>query len=165
MRDAPAPHSGFLFFACAKKRNQKKARPLVGAGFAGSLAPRLPQGVRIRRIPLSRVALFAADELASARSGEGEAGIHGSPVDFHAAERVRRDSAHPGHEGAVARSGACFLLVTSLCTSKEKSPWVGGGASQIQITRAKPARQNRVQGRSRPQLAFHSAGGGTTDNM
>src|SRR3989338_3695341 len=31
--------------------------------------------------------------------------IRGSPVAFHAAERVRRDSAHPGHEGEVARSG------------------------------------------------------------
>jgi hypothetical protein len=50
---------------------------------------------------------------------------HGSPVDFHAAERVRRDSAHSGYEGEVARSGACYLLVPFLCTSKEKEPAVG----------------------------------------
>ena len=62
---------------------------------------------------LSRAALFAADELASARSGE---------------ERK---------EG-VARFGVSFSLVTFSWTSKRKSPWVGGGASQIQKRGRRP---------------------------
>ena len=65
---------------------------------------------------LSRAALFAADELASARSGE---------------ERK---------EG-VARSGVSFSLVTFSWTSKRKSPWVGGGASQIQTRGRRPLHQ------------------------
>jgi len=48
---------GFLFFARAKKRNQKKARPLVSAPCQqparGSLAPPSPQGVHIRDIPVA----------------------------------------------------------------------------------------------------------------
>ena len=40
---------------------------------------------------------------------------------------------------AGADQGVPFLLVTFLCANKEKSPWVGGGASRIKITRAQPA--------------------------
>ena len=64
---------------------------------------------------------------------------------------------------------ACFLLVTSLCTSKEKSPWLGGGASQIQTTRPQDAQPftawmpafagmtAMLRERSHPPLAFHNA--------
>ena len=40
---------------------------------------------------------------------------------------------------ADADQGERFLLVTFLCANKEKSPWVGGGASRIKITQAQPA--------------------------
>jgi len=64
---------------------------------------------------------------------------------------------------------ACFLLATSLCTGKEKSPWVGGGASQIRTTRPQAAQPftawmpafagmtAMLQERSHPQLDFHIA--------
>ena len=54
----------------------------------------------------------------------------------------RATSKARGERGGSFRAiRGVFLLVTSLCTSKEKSPWVGGGASQIQITRPQAARQ------------------------
>jgi len=58
---------------------------------------------------------------------------HGSPVDFHAAERVRRDSAHPGYEGGF-RTLRGVLLFGGFLLDKQEKVTQGAGAEPPAIS-------------------------------
>jgi hypothetical protein len=165
----------------SRRRTLAIPRSPLRARASASLGARLDQGVLktpYQRFTLSnpdsrgfRAPVAAAEhrsrnreQRAACLSPRVRRSIHGSPVDFHAAERARRGSARPGciapgelgeRPAEARRAGnraqyarrsdrVSFSLVTFSWTSKRKSP--------------------RVQGRSHPQFAVECPRSGLDRN-
>jgi hypothetical protein len=129
--DAPEPPTA----SCASRENRRSPNsPGAEQRASGSntrlAPPDFPCDARRRLRVLKTPWSSRAPREAEAPARRGERGI--------ASVRIRdRDVAyaHPlrqtrgeGTGEAGADQGACFLLVSFLCTSKEKKPWVRGGS-------------------------------------
>jgi hypothetical protein len=87
----------------------------LGARLAPTGFLKNPYGTRAHRQPLPASPKGRGQEARGLRAA--------TRTSRRATARQRRDA-----QRVVVPSGACFLLVSFLCTSKEKKPWVRGGS-------------------------------------